>query len=522
MKLLKAISFISFCIAISVLLTLTIKGNEGNPLPFQNDHNTKVGGPFEASNTTSRYALTLAIAENGSFFLNEDLAKFASPDVVKYKDMYMSIFAPGVSFIVIPFYLFGKKLGLPQVVTFLSVTFFALFNLFLIAWISIKLGSGFWTGFLGGFIFLFGTNALSYAQTLSQHHFTVTVALLAIITAMGKRTLIKNIWFGILFGLGVLVDIPNVFLLAPILIYILYRQFYREISAEIIRVNMSLNFIGLILGVLPFIALFAWYNRATTGSYTMLAQSIGRMEEHGETFSQSDSVILREQKDVRAPKGIRLPFNPRKQLAGAYTLFISDERSWIYYSPVVLLGIFGLFKLLKNQKYREFAAVSLSVIFLNGIMYSMFGDPWGGWAFGPRYLIPAGALLSIGLSIIYTNWNRNILFMLIFVILAIYSLRINTLGVTTTTMIPPKIEAINLPKPIPYTYDYNFQLLNKNISSSLIYNRFLSKKLTATDYSYRLFISVSSVFLLLTIASYFEIKTLIKKSHYRKIYINNI
>lgn len=54
----------------------------------------------------------------------------------------------------------------------------------------------------------------------------------------------------------------------------------------------------------------------------------------------------------------------------------------------------------------------------------------------------------------------------------------------TTNSVPPKIEAINLPNPIPYTYDYNFSLLNAGSSSSLFYDLYLSDSYSSKGFTY--------------------------------------
>ena len=65
--------YLIFTVIIIILtiafLTVAIRGKAGNPIAYQSDYNTQLGGPFEASNSTSRYALTEAIVKTGTFFL---------------------------------------------------------------------------------------------------------------------------------------------------------------------------------------------------------------------------------------------------------------------------------------------------------------------------------------------------------------------------------------------------------------------------------------------------------------------
>lgn len=83
-----------------VLIIPVVRGKAGTPFYYQKpqEMDTKIGSPFELSNSISRYVLTEAIVNNQSFFLSLDQARAAAPDVVDYKGKFISIFTPGVSF----------------------------------------------------------------------------------------------------------------------------------------------------------------------------------------------------------------------------------------------------------------------------------------------------------------------------------------------------------------------------------------------------------------------------------------
>lgn len=456
-----------YCLIVIGLLSLIIK------VPSESG-NKKVGGPFESSGTTSRYALVEAMAEDKTFFLNEERARFSAPDIVDYKGKLFSIFTPGVSFFSLPFYFLGKFIGQPQLVTFLSTVLLAVVNLILIVVLARKLGSGLYSALLAGFIFLFGTNALAYSVTLTQHHLSTTLILLAFLNIFGQRTWWKNIFFGAFYGAGLLVDIPNAIMLVPFGIYLF---------------TFKSKIFSVAIGLLPFLILFAWYNYQLTGSYTKIGQTIGR----------SDYFQPPELKEKPNPERLKFPFNTRDQLYNLNLLFISNERSWVYFSPIVLIGFFGLYLVNKKQRYKYPVTAAVAVVSADVIIYSMFGAE-GGWAFGPRYLIPAAAILCAATGPALEKYRRNIWFILIFLVLAAYSLGVNIIGAMTTTQIPPKVEAVNLVNPIPYTYEYNFQLIDKNFTSSLIYNFYLSKILSVKEFIYVYYamalVAIVSVYLL--------------------------
>src|SRR5438105_4429802 len=100
------ILFIAFC---AFILSFSLRGLPGNPTPAE--LNTKVwkdNGPFELSNERGRFALLYSVIEDHKLNFSVDLAKFAVPDLAYTNGKYVSLFAPGVSFIDIPGYLLGK------------------------------------------------------------------------------------------------------------------------------------------------------------------------------------------------------------------------------------------------------------------------------------------------------------------------------------------------------------------------------------------------------------------------------
>lgn len=487
------------------LLAGYFKGDKGNPLYFQTQHDTRLGGPFEASNSTGRYALTESVVNNGSLFLSLPLAKFSSPDVVEYKGKFISIFTPGISFLGIPFYIIGKYFGIPQIATYLLTLIAAIINVFLIALLAKKLQAGWITGVISGLIFLFATNGLAYSLTFTQHHVSTMIVLLALLCATGANTLKKNLFFGALFGIGILVDIPNAFFLAPIGIYLPLRALDIHNATEKITISFKPLLFGILIGVVPFIILFGWYNHTTTGSFTKLGQAIGRSHAFKSTQPQlqvdNNASTIRD--EGSKPIGLHLPFATRAELQGMYILLLSNERSWLYYSPVLLLGIFGFVLAYKNNATRTLSSLAMSVVLIDIVSYSMFGDPWGGWAFGPRYLIPAAALMSLFIAPLIIKYKANLIFIVIFLLTLTYSIMVNALGALTTAAIPPKIEAASLPSKIPYTYIYNQQLLAKNFSGSLIYNIFLSTSIHEITYYEILVGSTLALFVVLYIVMLF-------------------
>lgn len=467
--------FLSLTVFISILLfVLTFKGDAGSTIAFQRgDRSTVVGGPFESSGSTSRFALTETLAENGTVFFTDDQAKFSSPDLVYHNGRFSTIFTPGVSFLGVPFYLLGGIFGAPQVGAYTVIAFFALVNIFLIAQLAKKLGAGLAAGLLSGITFAFATNAFSYATTYTQHIMGAAVLLSALLIATSKPNLLLSILLGVLAGIGLMLDIPNLFMFIPIVILFLTRHISVETKQSRMLLKVKAGFLIALIGLIPLLGLYGWYNVQISGSSTTLSQFIGRVD-YEDARSQKP-----EKFDAYADK---LPFSTRLLLPGFYTLLLSDERSWLFYSPILLLGFLGAYLAYKKKQTNHLATAILGVLAVNILLYAMFGDPWGGWSFGPRYLIPGAAMLAVFLAVAIQKFARNIFFIVGFALLFIYSALINVVGVLTTTQVPPRHEVLGENLQIPWTFAYNFQLFEANRLGALIYNAFFSSSITSEVY----------------------------------------
>ena len=59
------------------------------------------------------------------------------------------------------------------------------------------------------------------------------------------------------------------------------------------------------------------------------------------------------------------------------------------------------------RKNKELAVTIILMILSIILLYGMWGDPWGGWAFGTRYLIPAFALMSIPIGMALNKYGKK-------------------------------------------------------------------------------------------------------------------
>ncbi|TSC88172.1 MAG: Uncharacterized protein G01um101416_195 [Microgenomates group bacterium Gr01-1014_16] len=494
-----------------IILTLSIAGRWGNPsISMLNDSASPYTNVFENSSPRARFALIYSILENRSLVFSLPLAKFSLPDLAVHDGNYVSLFAPGTSFLALPGYVIGKTLGASQLGTYSIVSIFAILNVFLIYLFLRNLEVSPLASALAGLIFLFGSPAFAYSVTLYQHHFSTFLLLAALLLVQRKTNFLSLsvVWF--LSSLSILIDYPNLFLMAPVALFALTRLI--DVSHLKSRLKISLRPWHLLtfVAVIPPLLAFLWYNNSANGGLFRLSGSLRRVEAI-DLSGQPTTPRLLEQGQIENfiqsnpdKKNTVNFFRTRRLLGGFYTHFMSLDRGLIFFSPVLVLSIIGVGIL--NQKRNQLLNVLLGVLGANVIIYSLWGDPWGGWAFGSRYLIPSYSILAIFLGIGLGHFHRRLLVILPFLVLSVYSIAVNTLGAITTTNNPPQVEVLALEKVTgreeKYTWERNWDFLITNGSKSFVFQTYAKNYLTAPQYFYIISWAIVSAVILLTYRLY--------------------
>lgn len=472
-------------------LVLSMRGIASSPTEATINSSTwRDSGPFELSPERGRFALTYSIIENKSMYFSTDIARFVVPDL-GYKDgHYVSLFAPGVSYLVAPGYLIGKALGSTQVGTFSVIALFALFNALLVALIARKLGAGFAAASLSGLLFLFATPGFAYAVDLYQHHistFLILASMFALIRWNNKWSLLAT-WF--LCAASIPVDYPNLFLMFPIGLWATGRFFEvrRRVSTYGITI-FPLKALTL-LAVLPPLLFFFWFNASSYGNpfqFSGTVASVSGIDDSGMPSAPKTADLENVEKFLHPEEQEKSAisfFKTRSLLNGFYIHSISPDRGTIFFAPVVLFGVIGM--VLLRKKYPKIVAVFIAIIGANVLLYSMWGDPWGGWAFGSRYMIPAYAVLSIFIGIFLTRFSRSLILLPLFWLVLTYSIAVNTLGAITSSKNPPQVEILGIEKLSgkveDYSFDRNHEYLLTNGSKSFVFQTFAHNYVDANTY----------------------------------------
>lgn len=503
--------FLLFCI---IILGFSIRGLAGNPSSEElNSLYWEKTGPFESSNERGRFALTYSIVEDKSLKLSLPLARFSTPDLaVSRTGEYVSLFAPGTAVIIIPGYVAGKYFGLSQLGSFVIIAIFAFLNLILVRVIAIRLGAHPIAADLGALSFIVATPAFTYGVTLSQHHISTFIVLAGIYLLLRRKEWFSAPIFWFLFGVSFVVDNPNIFFVFPIAVYFMEKIVeIGKMGSKYISIKLKpLSLIALTAIIFP-VTFFLLYNQAAHGGYFQISGSLERVTSVNSEISSNDPAPTPsfevQPSEVKSKKNIFAFFDTRNLINGFYIHILSPDRGIVNYAPIIFLGIFGYYFLYARGN-ASFGNLLLIIAGFNILLYSMWGDPYGGWAFGSRYLIPAYAILSIGIALGLTFLRKKVIFLFIFLLLFIYSSAVNTLGALTTNTVPPRIEIEALEKTSgrteKYNYERNIEYLGEFGSKSFIFQTYLKDHLAAGRYLEIIivFINFGAVSLLLLL--YFE------------------
>ena len=478
-KIIMDVFYILFC---AIVLFMTVAGIYGNPSAESINQDLWKKGPFEFAQR-ARFALTYSFVEEKSLALSASMAKFALPDIGYKNGKYVSLFAPGTSFVTAPGYILGNIFGISQFGTYLVIAVFALLNTVLVRLISQKLGASKMAASVASFIFLFATPAFSYAVNLYQHHVSAFLLLSCVYLLVTSQSIPKMILVWFLYGVAVLVDYPNGVLMLPVVIYALLKILKIKAEENNVQARLNLRKMFTFLGLVPPILFLFWFNKSlfnTPYQLTGTVQDVVDIRPDGSPllYTQTKNFVEQlKESQLAINKSALGFFNTRNLINGLYTHLVSPDRGIIYYTPVILFGLLGFSKL-RRRGSGEFSLLT-SIIGVNLILYSMWGDPWGGWSFGSRYLIPTYALMTIFIAVALADIKKNTLLLFLLVVITGYCVSVNSLGAVTASGNPPKVEAESLEaksgQKEKYTFERNWDTLFIRGSESFLYNGYAAK-----------------------------------------------
>jgi hypothetical protein len=461
-----------------ILYGLTLRGSLGNPAALEISQQSAVTKPFESSHERAPYGLILSLIENKSYALSQELANVAAPDAAYYNGNFYILFPPGESLISIPFYLLGRNFNAAQLVTYASSALFAILTMIFLYLICRKtFGFVLWVSLTVPLIYGFGTTSWSYAITIYQHSATAFLVVSgfygAWLYSLNKRaSWLGAVWTWIAYGVAMLLDYPNAILMAPIMIYLFLSAVRIKSNEQRVGISFRSSFL---LTAIVFVVItvgHGYFNYKSYGDWKKISQSFTRYKDKDELDQIIAKVDAEKAKTGEVKRrSVTSVLQENRIVNGLYTLTIASDKGIFFYSPVLLLALLGIW--IRRKEITLASGTLLAVILTDFFIYSSFGDPWGGWAYGPRYLVPSMALLAVFVGVWLQHTKHRVLSKLFFFLLFAYSSAIGLLGVLTTNLIPPGVEAI--PLNLKSNFMANFDLLTQGKTGSFAYANYFSR-----------------------------------------------
>ncbi len=486
---------------ITILLALTLHGLPGNLHPNGKGANTAEMNvtPFESSLERGRYAQTISLAESKDFNVDE-FTFFVKPDLAWYNGHYFPAFPVGISVLAVPFYMFGKLLGFSQVFTYMISGLFTLLTAVTIVNICKKLGFADNVGALSAILFACASVALPYSATLSAHSLSAFIiaygfwCYLNIDPLKNNSRNLMTLW--LLFGLNLFVDYPNLVIFLPLLIGAFFKTVSFKLASDTFKFSIWFEFISSAFILILPLSIFVYYNQLHYNRPIALTNTFNVKFLEGQGVDIEKDKLTNEMVDSREYSS---KFKLDQTLSGMKTLLLSHDRGLFYYSPIFLFALIGAYIFGIHKAYNW---VIMSMFLFNVLIYASYDDPWGGWSFGPRYLIVTFPLLCVLCgaafdTLLYRNKRYAFLFAILIFGLFVFSTGVAIVGALTTNTVPSSIEAIGTN--MKDNFLLNWDLLNEGKVSSFVYTTYLKDSISPLNYFYALLILVSAVFLVLLV-----------------------
>ena len=330
-------------------------------------------GHINVSDEVAVYLTTQSIVERHSLAIERVL------DTLPGKDgAYYARYQPAQAVLSIPLYVLGRFVehAFPGLHTYLAIPdygaaggtvpifFVSLFNQFITPLVCVlfylfclRLGAGRNRALLATALYGLATPAWVYARTYFQHPLETLALLAALYVLVARRDDVRvqqSLLAGVAFALGAATRI-NVLLVAPVFVlYLLWAARNGQSSAGDVQAylwragRLLLAFlapVGVVLGII-------------------LLHNVMRFG------SPSFGIAM----DFSTPVGV-----------GLFGYLLSPGRSIFLYAPPVILGLLAWPRFV--HAYRAEALLMASIIAIYLVTYSTYAIWYGGWSFGPRYLL---------------------------------------------------------------------------------------------------------------------------------------
>lgn len=371
------------------------------------------------NNSNSRLDMVVAIVDDGTFKIDKYVDN--TVDYAKVDGHYYSDKAPGLAFLGVPVYaVFGRVLDLPfvsgltdrlanssafqstlrangsgvnatkvrfaltQVV--LSVMLSALPTALLCVLMQsllARMGASIGVAVAVSLLYGLCTPAFAYANTMYGHQlsaFLLFAAFYLIFTSRDALSIPAALAVGLLLGYSVLTEYPAALIAAVLYVYAAYKAWRAGALGRMLLVTLgaALCAAGLMI-----------YNNAVFGGPFKLGYGSSELwQKQHETGFMS----------------LTLP-----RLDAVWGITFGTFRGLFVLSPVMVLAVPGFWMWWRAREHRAewwVALLATLTMFLFNASSIMW---WGGWAVGPRYMLPALPFFALGLAYAFRSvWLRRL------------------------------------------------------------------------------------------------------------------
>jgi hypothetical protein len=280
-----------------------------------------------------------------------------------------------------------------------------------------------------------GTMYLPYSVTFFSHQLTSSLlfsAFFMIFFLKEGTGLRKNGYLfliGLLLGWAVISEFPSALIVLVLVIYYLFvirrNKDYRKLR------SLLMPLLG---GLIP-ILLQLVYDKICFGSFF----SVGYSNLSDQYFSSSMSSGL---------MGIHLP-----NLRVLFYMTLHPTLGLFWQSPALLLAFVGAVMIFHLHRYRAEGILAIAIICAYFVMISGYYQWWGGYALGPRHIIPVLPFFCILLAFVPKKFYWP------FAVLSLFSIAQMLIAAATTVQVPdtmiPQLGSMGF---FAYSNIYNFCL----------------------------------------------------------------
>jgi hypothetical protein len=384
-----------------------------------------LNGLWSSDYQASILGLQYSIWAHHSFSLgNQSDPIITSVDMGNYQGGYYSAISPGFAFLSLPFaslgfILDGGRLNVWGYAPLMDEVFLALVSS-LAAFFAYKISrlySGSIAGLLASLSFSLGTSVWPISTMIFIHGASVflsVVSVYLILISFGvastetepKKKEVRLAIAGLTLGLACFVEYAAALFFIPLVVFVLMES--RKLSAgPKVKANLTSFSLPFLFG--PALQLIC--NELAFGNPLMFPE------------------------DVKLSGGASLTGQFSLLAIPLHMIFyaVSPYRGLLFFSPVLVLGVYGLYLMSKREDLKSTSILFLSLFLLILVFYSSWSDWGGGLAYGPRFLILGLPYLAIPLSFFLTektSASSRALFMYLFAISTI----VEGIGALTTAL----------------------------------------------------------------------------------------